>query len=433
MAEKPHRLVFLVMDGAAGPVEPLVLGHLRALREAAPEIHADLLLFGRQTGSAPPSRLFTPEGAPLLREAAAGTALARAYRSVPGGFFLALATLFRETFPLCFTRRLTIQGRAKDGAFMATVFKWLCLGAPRVIFDQRGDQIAEQELALETAGAARGSLRWRLSLAITRAMEAFALRGASRVLYVTERLREAVGRRYPFARRRPSAIFPCLAEAARFRFDPRERERTRRELGYGPGDQVLLYCGHAQAYQCIEETCELIRLCARERPSIRALFLTPPAGWPKIRARLEEPLGPGRLSLLTCPNSEVWRYLNAADAGFLLRRPSPVNEAASPTKFAEYALCGLPVLLTDGIGDASAQARQHGLGKIIGSLENLEPEAAEILKSLDAMREEESRRRRAECARAFLSRESQQAQIARFYREALGLPSPPPPSAPPSR
>ena len=57
---------------------------------------------------------------------------------------------------------------------------------------------------------------------------------------------------------------------------------------------------------------------------------------------------------------EVNSYLNAADAGFLLREQSPLNEVASPTKFAEYCLTGLPVIMQNTVKDAFEMARSLG-------------------------------------------------------------------------
>jgi len=62
---------------------------------------------------------------------------------------------------------------------------------------------------------------------------------------------------------------------------------------------------------------------------------------------------------------EVPGYLAAADVGLLLREPCLVNRVASPVKFAEYLAAGLPVLLTEQIGDYSALAAAHRVGCVI--------------------------------------------------------------------
>ena len=61
----------------------------------------------------------------------------------------------------------------------------------------------------------------------------------------------------------------------------------------------------------------------------------------------------GRFTVLHAEHDAVVGWLNAADLGILLRADDPVNRVASPTKFAEYALTGLPVAMSAGIGDYS--------------------------------------------------------------------------------
>lgn len=61
-------------------------------------------------------------------------------------------------------------------------------------------------------------------------------------------------------------------------------------------------------------------------------------------------------------NNEIRKYLNAADAGIIMREDVPMNQVASPTKFAEYQLCGLPAILTPGVGDFSDFVVRHQTG-----------------------------------------------------------------------
>ncbi|MCH8131002.1 MAG: hypothetical protein IIA30_00480 [Myxococcales bacterium] len=51
-------------------------------------------------------------------------------------------------------------------------------------------------------------------------------------------------------------------------------------------------------------------------------------------------------------------WLNATDAAIMLRRPDPLNAVAFPTKFAEYGMVGLPVLMSDAVPEAAAVARE---------------------------------------------------------------------------
>ena len=62
----------------------------------------------------------------------------------------------------------------------------------------------------------------------------------------------------------------------------------------------------------------------------------------------------------TAPFERVNEYLNAADVAFMLRRPDPLNLVASPTKFAEYCLTGLPIVMGNTIEQSYSIARELG-------------------------------------------------------------------------
>jgi len=57
---------------------------------------------------------------------------------------------------------------------------------------------------------------------------------------------------------------------------------------------------------------------------------------------------------------EMNAYLNAADCAFMLREHTDTNAAASPTKFAEYCLTGLSVIMTDAVPDSFELAQRFG-------------------------------------------------------------------------
>jgi hypothetical protein len=112
-----------------------------------------------------------------------------------------------------------------------------------------------------------------------------------------------------------------------------------------------------QPYQCIDLTVEVFRKLAAEDPAARLLIITPRAPT-TIRALQFQ--SQGFIRVIEAAYHEVNSYLNAADAGFLLREQSPLNEVASPTKFAEYCLTGLPVIMQNTVKDAFEMARSLG-------------------------------------------------------------------------
>jgi glycosyltransferase involved in cell wall biosynthesis len=70
-------------------------------------------------------------------------------------------------------------------------------------------------------------------------------------------------------------------------------------------------------------------------------------------------------TVLSLGPTAVPRYLAAADVGLLPRDENLVNRVASPVKFAEYLASGIPVILSDGIGDYSELVRSGDLGAVL--------------------------------------------------------------------
>lgn len=59
----------------------------------------------------------------------------------------------------------------------------------------------------------------------------------------------------------------------------------------------------------------------------------------------------GKVQVRSVSNEDVYKYLNASDFGILFRDDVIMNNVASPSKFAEYVLCGLPTIISKGVGD----------------------------------------------------------------------------------
>jgi len=71
-----------------------------------------------------------------------------------------------------------------------------------------------------------------------------------------------------------------------------------------------------------------------------------------------------RILILSADNRQVHRYLNASDLGTLFRTDDIMNRVSSPTKFAEYLMCGLPVAISPSVGDLSGVIEKTGWGMI---------------------------------------------------------------------
>lgn len=264
-----------------------------------------------------------------------------------------------------------------------------------LVWDCRGDVEAEVAARHADAGILRGALGLWQRLGARRRLRA-AREACDRAIFVTSALRE---RRVAASLDERSEIIPGGADAALFFFDPELRGRARAALGFDAAARVLVYSGGLAPYQCWEESVELFRTLRERAPELRLLVLTPR---PEQARPALATLVPGSSVLRAAQHEEVNTYLNAADLALLLRREDPLNAVAFPTKFAEYGMAGLPILMTDALPEPSAFAREVGNRVLVANGD------AELPDDVD-------RRGVAAAYAARLSREAQRDAYRRVY------------------
>jgi glycosyltransferase involved in cell wall biosynthesis len=240
----------------------------------------------------------------------------------------------------------------------------------RVVYDVRGDYWAEHRFHWSGRGDDPGVDLRRLQRA-----EELVCASASRVLAVSEALRHVLDRRHPGVAAK-TEVFPCTVDLQKFQLDEAARRSWRAKLGL-EGKRVIAYAGSLVAYQLPERLVALGARVTQADPDAHLLLITPH----QDRARellADAGLGSGRATTLAVGHTEMPGLLNAADAGLLLRHPDPVNAVASPTKVAEYLACGVPVLLSAGIGDLSELVARRGVGAVVEDARDTEAQHAAL-------------------------------------------------------
>jgi glycosyltransferase involved in cell wall biosynthesis len=172
--------------------------------------------------------------------------------------------------------------------------------------------------------------------------------------FVTPQLRDLMA---GFLSGQPSWIIPCVALETEFFFDPALRERVRDELRIGAEEVVYIYSGSLAAYQGFGEVIAVFRSARAAKQNVRLVILTPDIERAR-RACVEFPAG--SVICRSVEHAQVNSYLNAADFGMLLRESTPVNHVAFPTKFAEYALTGLKIVMKNSPPSCVDVARALG-------------------------------------------------------------------------
>jgi hypothetical protein len=389
MADKPH-VLFVLFEGLADTViDSQVLLHARALRDGG---LADFTIWTFAWNDALYRRSMERLPAAMER-AGCPIRVLRGLRPGLPGSRLINGALVRRAW-----RRFRPPA---DLVHARTDYVAACCAEARlpvpILWDCRGDALAELEAALGDRPAPLRALR----LAMARRSRRRAAETCAGAICVSHPLAALVR---PEMRTDRLEVIPCGASRRLFFFDPALRAERRAALGLGDGQEVYVYSGGLAAYQCFGQTLDLFAARLRRQPGAHLLLLTPAVD----RARQEvaaRALPEAAVTLRKAAIEEVNGFLNAADCAFMLRQDSPINAAAAPTKFAEYALAGLPVVMTEAVRDAAALARAHGI---------LVPPAEDAAWTLP-------RHDRPAVAAALAEGLSKEAQIAAYRRLYAGL------------
>jgi glycosyltransferase involved in cell wall biosynthesis len=172
-------------------------------------------------------------------------------------------------------------------------------------------------------------------------------------------------------------IIPGAADANLF-FNNRDlRYRIRKELNIND-EIVLVYSGRlAMKWEIPEKMFQLYKCIEDRIANVTLLLITPDINIAESLRELHN-LSNDQIIILKSKYKNVSDYLNAADFALLLRDDVPMNNVASPTKFAEYILCGLPVIISKGIGDFSDLVIRNEFGFVLNDLDNIQTEVPSL-------------------------------------------------------
>jgi len=267
-----------------------------------------------------------------------------------------------------------VQTEALYSTRLGLLLKRRCPGL-RLVFDCHGASPEEERLSGSHPARIAAMADWEKQV----------LAGTDLNVFVSAAMNDYYLKKYGFNDLAHVIIPCCVAEE---RFPPPEAPASALDL---PADRpIVVYLGTLAAWQCGEETIRLFAQWRRYDPRIFFLILAPRGDHKKTRemmARHELPEDAAALTEL--PHDQVAAALRQAHAGVLLRRADPVNLVSSPTKFGEYLAAGLPVIMTDGIGDFSALAAESGLGLLLDAalLELAEYPPAQIVRLSEFVQE----------------------------------------------
>jgi glycosyltransferase involved in cell wall biosynthesis len=161
-------------------------------------------------------------------------------------------------------------------------------------------------------------------------------------------------------------LYPCLANSNHFYYSQQDRISLRTKINADDKIVIVYSGGLRMPWHLAETMFKLMSELISRNDNLFFLVLSKDDDVANSLAQMYR-LSEKNWTVLSLNNNEIFKYLSAADIALLLRDDVPMNNVASPTKFAEYLMCGLPVLISENVGDFSLFVEKHEVGLVINN------------------------------------------------------------------
>ncbi len=287
----------------------------------------------------------------------------------------------------------------------------------KMIFDVRG--LMAEEYA-DAGHWRKDSVPYR----ITKSVEGRALAAADGVVTLTERIWPVI-KQWDSLRNREVAheVIPCCADLELFSFSQADRSRRRDELAL-QDRFVVVYGGSIDGWYLTETMADFFGTMRKQRSNAHFLWLTPFRHQRVHDLMSTRGLGESDYTVLASNSRDMPSYLSAGDAGLAFIKPCFSKLASSPTKYAEYLGCGLPLIINAGIGDSDVLITREQVGALVHDFDEADyAKAWAVIDDLAGHPDQIRQRTREVARRLFDVRGVGAERYARLYREVLDSPN----------
>lgn len=229
------------------------------------------------------------------------------------------------------------------------------------VCDFRGDYEAENKFNLQRIKASK--LKIKITDYLFPKFLKQSLRNSDKIICVSNKLKKLIIEKYD-ANSDIIFVMPCLADEETFYYDEEIRKKTRRRLNI-EDKFAFIYAGGIGSWRYSDAVFQVISDIKKKFENIFFIVLTP--NEKEAQNYSKKYFDDKDIFIAKASKNEVFEYLNAADMGVLLREYDPLNIVASPTKFAEYYLTGLPAIISENIGDYSELVQKENIGIVLSS------------------------------------------------------------------
>ena len=273
-------------------------------------------------------------------------------------------------------KKIIFQTRMPTAGISFSALRWL--PKARFIFEARA---AANEESTHIDSNKKPSLKLKIKNNFSVTNERKLIKKTDRVFCVSNALKDYYKKKYEIKKDKFS-VFPGAADSELFFYDENLRNSTRKDLNLDPDDILVVYSGRLEMkWEIPDKIINFFKDLNSKDSKFKLLLVTPDVELANdlINEKdLKDLVYVKKVELI-----DVNKYLNAADIGLLLREDIPMNNVASPTKFAEYLMAGLPVIVSHGVYDFANDIDKTGYGTVVSGLDNIsQKEHEKLLKSL---------------------------------------------------
>lgn len=138
------------------------------------------------------------------------------------------------------------------------------------------------------------------------------------------------------------------------------------DIFHTPNAILFVYSGSIEKWQMIDETIHFFNLIYRNIENARFIFLS--KAKQKFKDYLSDKMPSDKYFIESVDNEILPFYLSQCDYSVIFRDNNIINQVSAPIKVKDYLLSGLPIIMTDRIGDSSSFIKENNLGFIVNGV-----------------------------------------------------------------
>ncbi|MGI9544218.1 MAG: glycosyltransferase [Cyclobacteriaceae bacterium] len=165
-------------------------------------------------------------------------------------------------------------------------------------------------------------------------------------------------------------MIPCCTDTELFRFRVEDRTKVRKRLGIPSEAVVGIYVGKFGGIYYEQEAYDTFKKADEYFGNLFRLIVLTPTDMNSVTKGIGEVGLAEKTNILYVKHEEVPQYLCGADFAFSTIKYSPSRKYCCPVKNGEYWANGLPILLTDGVGDDYQIINNEGGGALFNLARN---------------------------------------------------------------